>query len=587
MANDRSQEIEKLRQLLLLEKDNNKLSELADELERLRAYVDNAEVLQDKVEPILADAIARKIDESRDEMAEALAPVMGRAIKHQIQEAKDDITDALYPVIGATIRKAVAEAMKKLAQTVNEKLNRAFSVQLVAKRIKARLTGVPAGELIIKDALPFQVEQIFLIHRETGILLAHTAHPESQYAANRELVSGMLTAIKDFAPTVVERGERQDVNKISYDDFEIYVEPGKYTYLALVVSGVEPENFYEEVHRLSERIHRQYHKELRAFDGDVAPFAPLQGRMRTLIRNFSKIETEKGGEQPSSNALKYVLGFAGLILFLFLSLHYIPNKLVERRLQKQVTSLLADAPLVEAAGIQFEVDGNVLRASGAVASQRIKDDVLRAIADRVEYNRLEDDIAVRGHKITLSQLQSLVAEKLAGRLSTDFSAIQFVVDGDMLVLNGSAASETDKMMLASTLARFAPFRVIINNLVVSPPGAASEIAAVKLFFDPGRAEISPVGQRKLLALAQKLRVLPFDTLRVIGHSDAVGSRATNLAISERRAENVKRFLAEQGIPAAKIVTTGVGNRQPVSADNTEQGRARNRRVEFRIQPEVP
>jgi len=586
MANDRSQEIEKLRQLLLVEQDNQKIAELEAELQRLRAYVDDAEVLQDKVEPILADAIARKIDESRDEMADALAPVMGQAIKRQIREAKDDITDALYPVIGSTIRKAVAEAMRKLAQTVNEKLNRAFSMQLIAKRIKARLTGVPAESLIIKDSLPFQIEQIFLIHRETGILLAHTTHPGSHFAANRELVSGMLTAIKDFAPTVVESGEYQDVNKISYDDFEIYVEPGKYTYLALVISGVEPENFYEEVHRFSERIHRQYHKELRVFDGEVAPFAPLQSRMRALIQDFSSAGAEKARKPPSSNALKIVLGLAAIALILFLALHTIPNKLAERRLHKQIENLQAAEPRVDAAGIQLQVHGHTLRASGAVASQRMKDELLRTIAGAVRYRNFEDHITVRRQKMTLSQLHALLQEKLAGRLSADLSSVRFVIDGDALLLNGSVATETDKMLLAATLAHFAPFRVIVNNLAIAP-GASEVIAATKIYFAQGSAEITPAERQKLLALAQTLRCLPFDTLLVIGHSDALGTPTANMTISRRRAENVKQFLVQQGVPAGKVVTRGMGFRQPVSTEDTEAARARNRRVEFRIQPEGP
>ena len=588
MANDRSQEIEKLRQLLLLEQDNQRIAELEAELQRLRAYVDDTEVLQDKVEPILADAIARKIDESRDEMAEALAPVMGRAIKRQIQEAKDDITDALYPVIGATIRKAVAESMRKLAQTVNEKLNRAFSVQLLVQRLKARVTGVPAESLIIKDSLPFQIEQAFLIHRETGILLAHTAHPESQHAANQELISGMLTAIKDFAPTVVEGGEHQDINKISYDDFEIYVEPGKYTYLALVISGVEPENFYNEVHRFSERIHRQYHKELRAFDGDTAPFAPLQGRMRALIQDFSNTGTPTKDQKPSSsnNALKFILGLAAIALILFLALHYVPNKLTERHLHQQIENLRAAEPLVDATGVQFRVHGGTLRVSGTVPSQEVKDELLRAISGAVAYRELEDHIAVRRHQMTLNELRSLLEEKLAGWLSTDISTLRFVIDGDVLTVNGDVASETDKMLLASTLAHFAPFRVIVNNLTLAP-NARRDVAAVKIFFAQGSAKIMPNEQQKLRTLAQTLRTLPFDTLLVIGHSDAIGTPDVNMAISRRRAENVKQFLVQQGVPAAQIVTRGMGYRQPVSTENTEAARARNRRVEFKILPEVP
>ena len=63
--------------------------------------------------------------------------------------------------------------MKKLVKTINEKVDRALSFQLFFSKIKSKITGVSEGELALKDALPFQMHEIFLIHKKTGILLSH------------------------------------------------------------------------------------------------------------------------------------------------------------------------------------------------------------------------------------------------------------------------------------------------------------------------------------------------------------------------------------------------------------------------------
>jgi OOP family OmpA-OmpF porin len=72
-------------------------------------------------------------------------------------------------------------------------------------------------------------------------------------------------------------------------------------------------------------------------------------------------------------------------------------------------------------------------------------------------------------------------------------------------------------------------------------------------------------------------------ITVRGYTDSVGKAAANQALSEKRAQKVKEYLAvEQNIPAADITTEGLGSSQPVAGNETEAGRALNRRVEISI-----
>jgi outer membrane protein OmpA-like peptidoglycan-associated protein len=67
-----------------------------------------------------------------------------------------------------------------------------------------------------------------------------------------------------------------------------------------------------------------------------------------------------------------------------------------------------------------------------------------------------------------------------------------------------------------------------------------------------------------------------------GHTDAKGSAASNLRLSQRRANSVMRFLVERGVAADRLSATGYGETKPLQDNKTEEGRAENRRVEFRL-----
>ncbi|MBB4617580.1 OmpA family protein [Sphingomonas abaci] len=96
--------------------------------------------------------------------------------------------------------------------------------------------------------------------------------------------------------------------------------------------------------------------------------------------------------------------------------------------------------------------------------------------------------------------------------------------------------------------------------------------------------VQPQFQRTLDQVAQTLAEYKETYIDVYGHTDATGSDAYNQALSERRAVAVADYLAGRGVQAARIATRGYGKTQPIASNDTDAGRAANRRVEIKIVP---
>ncbi|MGR6781308.1 OmpA family protein [Moritella viscosa] len=86
----------------------------------------------------------------------------------------------------------------------------------------------------------------------------------------------------------------------------------------------------------------------------------------------------------------------------------------------------------------------------------------------------------------------------------------------------------------------------------------------------------------LNSVAKILNEYPKSSLRIVGHTDSIGSAESNLTLSEERAESVSEYLNKRGIKSGRLSTRGYGERRPIASNMTKDGRAANRRVEITI-----
>jgi len=101
-------------------------------------------------------------------------------------------------------------------------------------------------------------------------------------------------------------------------------------------------------------------------------------------------------------------------------------------------------------------------------------------------------------------------------------------------------------------------------------------------FDVGRSAIKPNFSPVLDQFASGLRNNPNADVRIIGHTDSTGTDAINNPLSIERAASTRDYLVARGVPAGSIRTEGRGAREPIADNNTDAGRAQNRRVEIYV-----
>jgi F0F1-type ATP synthase membrane subunit b/b' len=314
-------ELDRLRQLAREADDRSRDIKTEIEILSRKAQADS-EGLIARVTPVLGDMISRTIRDSRDEMAEALGPIMGEAIRVQIRDSRKDMVEALYPVIGESVQRAVGEFTREFQRNIDVRLKAAFGPRGMLRTVAARMRGISPAQLAMRDALPFSIREIFLIQHGSGLLLAHS-HPGSADVVDSDLISGMLTAIREFAQDSFGLGNKEEeLDEVQYGDQRIIIQSGRAAYLAVVTTGTEPEGFRAKLHEFVSELHVKYEKVLAQYNGDPTILPNLQPKIARLVAETTGGEI--GPRKMSRNTkLGWALGILISILLIMLACFYL------------------------------------------------------------------------------------------------------------------------------------------------------------------------------------------------------------------------------------------------------------------------
>src|SRR4030095_4688427 len=224
----------------------------------------------EEVSKALPDAIAVRSRQD-DELTTALSPAVSAALEHSVRKDPKPLADAIFPIMGPAIRKAISAALSGMVQSFNQTLTHSLSAKGLRWRFEALTTGRSFSEVVLLHTLVYRVEQVFLIHRETGLLLQHVS-AGSAVVKDADMVSGMLTAIQDFVQDSFKTGKGDELETLQVGDLTVWIEQGPMAILAGVMRGTAPQELREVFQETLERIHLQYGSSLNEFSGDASKF---------------------------------------------------------------------------------------------------------------------------------------------------------------------------------------------------------------------------------------------------------------------------------------------------------------------------
>jgi hypothetical protein len=201
------------------------------ELENLRQLLHEKDRLRAHLSPILEE----QMDFIRQNFPAEYRAVVRDLVDDRIRESQGEIVDVLYPVLGNLIKKYIDRQIQLLKENVEAQIAATKKQLNFWEKIKNWRRVEPSQtDIVLAGAKNLELKQIFLIEKDSGIVLAQAAADDEKIDV--ESVAGMLTAIKSFAEDAFSRGEEQ-LDLIQYQHSKILMQNYRAYYMVLVGTG--------------------------------------------------------------------------------------------------------------------------------------------------------------------------------------------------------------------------------------------------------------------------------------------------------------------------------------------------------------
>jgi outer membrane protein OmpA-like peptidoglycan-associated protein len=246
---------------------------------------------------------------------------------------------------------------------------------------------------------------------------------------------------------------------------------------------------------------------------------------------------------------------------------------------------------------QAESDRN--RAAAAASDQQLQQtEADRAAAESREHNaqaradqesqrRITAELASNDAQVVVQKSANAQAEAEKARAVAEQRQQAAQVESDR---NRAAANASDRQLQQAVLDREdlrARLLEQFNAILVTRDTARGLVVNMSdVLFDSGKFTLRPLAREKLAKISGIVLAYPTLKLAIEGNTDSVGSEAFNQTLSEQRAQGVRSYLTQQGVPESSTTAAGFGKNQPVASNTTADGRQQNRRVELIVSGEV-
>jgi OOP family OmpA-OmpF porin len=553
---------------LLLGPEQARLEALATEVkERKITAADIAEHLPEAI------VLRRQRD---NQIGRAIAPVLDTALRESVRRQPRAIAAAIFPVLGPAVRKALAEALTALVRAINNAMDLAFSWRGIKWRLESWRSGVPFAQIVIRHSLVYRVEQAFLIHAKSGLLLAHASAPGLSLP-EAPVISGMLTAIQDFVRDAFRPGEGGTLRTFSVGDHTVQLETGTLALIALVIRGQAPLSLLRQQQRALEAIHLQYANALADFTGDAAPFQEACFLLEECLETVVATPQVRHGRWHWVRWAIPVAVVGGALL---------TEAIRSRARFDHAIALLEDEPGI----IVLDAKRGLRWGDWTVTGLRDPD------ARPPQHVLAAAGLLPRSLTGRWEWFMSLDSAVVIARVRTGWhlpASSQLDLQNGALHVSGPVPLLAIGFMQRASLPAGVS-QLILDSLSIILPAhldsLRTAVMAERVLFAHGESIIDDVARasirrtaRRFVALHDSLMANSADvSLTLLGRTDPTGTRERNASLAQWRIDGVRAILAGEGVRAELLHELALATARPLDAPDSAQRARINRSVSFEI-----
>src|SRR6478672_621083 len=511
---------------------------------------DSPDEIAKAIAPEIGAAIQEQIRLERDSISQALAPEMGKAIKAQIELERDAMVDALYPVIGDTISKYMAEAIR----SINKQVETSLSPEGIQRKIRAKIQGVSEAELILQEAMPSSVQAIFLIQKNSGLVIAQAQQSEAQ-ELDADMLAGMLTAIRSFAnECIAQSGNISELNEIDYGNSKLILEVAGYCYLAVVIQGEPSTQLIRKLRKTFATIIQNYGQSIEAFEGDPET---VPATVQQLLEGLTATPSTTKEKPANSPPILVKLGI-GLLLIIGVpwGIYQYQNG-VDHQIEVETASALYSAPELSVYRLTPKVHRGTLTLTGRVPNQYLRSKAAQITQIVAPTQKLRNAIITvdvpPDPELTageVKRVQSVLNQKEGVAISANYQAGKVNVEG-------TVAEVADAKKITQAFEQVPGVRSVVSTIQLQP-----QLFTTRIYFEAGSTQLEFKDINQIMAIQRFLNQYPETHLKIIGHSDNVGNVLSNQQLALKRAIAIKDVLQAQGIAPWRLHVSGTTNLPP-------------------------
>ncbi len=562
---------------LLFEKESQEIGALTARLEEVVARAGSDASFRRSVAATLDGALRDAEAANHRPVADALAPFVVRTVRTEVEASSDALPAKLYPHVGVMVRDYVRSAIRDLMEDINRRLEDGLIRNRFMLRLRSWTTGRSMAELALAGTGRFEVDELHLIRRGSGELLAHWTRPTPDAPAepqanNRDaLFSGLLTAMTAFIEEVYE-ADKAGLRTIDFGAHTIYLRGSPLHLLAARCRGEAGAGLQT---LLDEEFLRTLQQEATSGTSAAPDLAALAARLEAGIAKRQEQHRKERG-RAGLGPLRALLWLLALVLAGFAG-GYAYTSYRTNALQAAVDRVFAETPALKGYPARARVARGAERieVSGLAPSGEIRSDIiarLRAIAPDVTISEAIGVVPGAGsaglaEDVTRLRSQLAALESRLDQLTTTIRDMATTVDG----MAKSATVESQIQDIRRQIAALAPQpdpRQDLTRWLQSHAIFFSEDTTVR---DQATADAS------LDALATLMRRAG-GAIRIIGYTDERGTNERNLPLAQARADRVAGDLARRGIDPARLIA--IGRTAVLDISPRSGASSPNRRVTF-------